>query len=233
MNRDQILVALIPLAYLVGSIPFGLIVGKANGIDPRREGSGNIGATNLGRLLGAKFFALVFTLDFLKGMLPVLAAGGVIGFAVNDSRTCLLWIIVAAAAVIGHMFSCFLKFKGGKGVATSAGVLFGIFPYFTLAGFAAVVVFLVAFKMTRFISVGSILGSSAFPIAYAALGILRHWPILDAQLPFLLFAILVPALIAYRHRGNIARLRSGTEPKFRAKRSSTQEEPQTNADSGR
>ena len=217
MNRDAILLAMVPVAYLIGSIPFGLIVGKAKGIDPRTTGSGNIGATNLGRLLGGKYFALVFTLDFLKGILPGLAAGAVIGFAVWDWRTCLLWIVVAAAAVFGHMFSCFLKFKGGKGVATSAGVLFGIFPYFTLAGVVAVLVFLGVFRATRFISVGSIIGTSAFSVAYVVIGIIRGWPILDAQLPFLCFAILAPTLIIYKHRGNIARLRAGTEPRFVAK----------------
>jgi glycerol-3-phosphate acyltransferase PlsY len=217
MTRDQILMALIPIAYLIGSIPFGLIVGKAKGIDPRTTGSGNIGATNLGRLLGGKFFALVFGLDFVKGALPVAAAGAVIGFHVDDRWTCLLWILVAAAAVVGHVFSIFLKFKGGKGVATSAGVLFGIFPYFTIAGIVAVIVFLIAFRVTRFISVGSILGSSAFPLAYVAIGMIWHWPILGAQLPFLCFAILVPALIVHKHRANIARLRSGTEPRFTRK----------------
>src|SRR5712691_3843814 len=113
---------LIPIAYLVGSIPFGLIVGLAKGVDPRKAGSGNIGATNLGRLLGGRFFAIVFTLDFLKGFLPTLAGAWVVhraGAGNIDWVVYLLWLAVGFAAIAGHMFSVFLKFKGGKGVATS------------------------------------------------------------------------------------------------------------------
>jgi len=218
MNRESILIALIPLAYLVGSIPFGLIVGKAKGIDPRSGGSGNIGATNLGRLLGAKYFALVFTLDLLKGAIPTFAAGAVIGFHVENASTSVLWILVATAALLGHVFSLFLKFKGGKGVATGAGVVLGIFPYFTFATLAAAIVFLIVFRITRFISVSSMIGSASFPLAYLAIGWGR-WPISGAQIPFLCFAILFPVLILYKHRGNIARLRAGTESRYSPKSS--------------
>ncbi|HEY1921440.1 MAG TPA: glycerol-3-phosphate acyltransferase, partial [Tepidisphaeraceae bacterium] len=191
MTNDQFLLLLIPIAYLSGSIPFGLIVGKARGIDPRTSGSGNIGATNLGRLLGVKYFALVFTLDLLKGALPTLAAGGVIGFRVDDRQICLLWIAVAAAAVLGHVFSLFLKFKGGKGVATTAGVVLGIYPYFTYAGLIAILVFIIVFRITRFISVGSIIAAMSFPAAYVAIG-LNRWPMTESQLPLLCFAALIP-----------------------------------------
>lgn len=213
MTRDQILLMLIPVAYLCGSIPFGLIVGKAKGIDPRTAGSGNIGATNLGRLLGPKFFAVVFILDLLKGALPTLAAGAVIGFHVDDWQTGLLWMFVAAVAVIGHIFSVFLKFKGGKGVATSAGVVLGVFPYFTFAAIAALAVFYLVFRLTRYISVGSMVGASSFPAAYIAIG-LGRWSITGAQLPLLCFAILFPLLLIFKHRTNIARLRAGTEPQY-------------------
>ena len=196
--------------YLIGSVPFGLIVGKAKGIDPRTSGSGNIGASNLGRLLGPKYFAIVFTLDLLKGTLPTLAAGAVIGFRTIDRQTCLLWIAVAAAAVLGHVFSLFLKFKGGKGVATTAGVVLGIYPYFTFAGLIAIAIFIIVLRTTRYISVGSILASLSFPAAYIAIGINR-WPMTEAQLPLLCFAALIPLLIIYKHRANIARLRAGTE----------------------
>src|SRR3712207_4017573 len=125
---------LVPVAYLLGSVPFGLIVGRAKGVDPRTSGSGNIGATNVGRLLGGKFFALVFVLDLLKGLLPMIAAGLVLGFRAEDRTGYLLWLLVGFAAILGHMFSAFLKFKGGKGVATSAGVMLGLWPYFTLPG---------------------------------------------------------------------------------------------------
>jgi acyl phosphate:glycerol-3-phosphate acyltransferase len=216
--RDEILLALIPLAYLVGSIPFGLIVGKARGIDPRAAGSGNIGATNLGRLLGAKYFAIVFTLDLLKGAIPALAAGAVIGFRADDWQTALLWMIVAIVAVLGHVFSVFLKFKGGKGVATSAGAVLGVFPYFTFAGVAALAVFYIAFRASGYISVGSMIGAIAFPVAYLVIGI-AGWPIFGPLLPLFFTALLVPVLLIYKHRANIARLRAGTEPRYAPKTS--------------
>jgi glycerol-3-phosphate acyltransferase PlsY len=212
VNHIQIeLLSLIPTAYLVGSIPFGLIVGLAKGVDPRKAGSGNIGATNVGRLLGGKFFFIVFILDLLKGALPALAAGAVLHFEVPDRTSCLLWVLVGFAASLGHMASIFLKFKGGKGVATSGGVLLGIFPYFTLPGLAGIAVWGIIFLISRYISVASIIGSAAFPVFYCLAAIIRHWPILDQQLPFLIFAWLVPLMIVYKHRGNISRLRAGTE----------------------
>src|SRR5581483_1625025 len=116
---------------------------------PRTAGSGNIGATNLGRLLGGKFFALVFVLDLCKGLLPVLAAGLVLRFKADSARDSALWIVVALAAILGHMFSVFLGFKGGKGVATSTGVILGIFPYYTFPGLVSVPAWVVMFKLTR------------------------------------------------------------------------------------
>src|SRR5437764_5602776 len=112
MTPAQQLLVLIPTAYLLGSVPFGLIVGLAKGVDPRKAGSGNIGATNLGRLLGGRFFAIVFTLDFLKGLLPTLAASWVVhrGAGALDWRIYLLWLAIGFAAILGHMFSVFLRF---------------------------------------------------------------------------------------------------------------------------
>src|SRR5689334_18385696 len=129
---QKTLLLLIPAAYLLGSVPFGLLVGLARGIDVRSAGSGNIGATNVGRLLGGKFFALVFFLDLLKGLLPMLAAGFVVHFRATDPQISSLWLAVGFTAILGHMFSIFLKFKGGKGVATSTGVILGLWPYYTL-----------------------------------------------------------------------------------------------------
>jgi glycerol-3-phosphate acyltransferase PlsY len=208
------LVGFIPVAYLVGSIPFGLLVGLAKGVDPRAAGSGNIGATNLGRLLGGKFFAIVFTLDLLKGMLPVVAAGAMLRFRATSWQEYLLWLSVGAAAIVGHMFSIFLKFKGGKGVATSAGVLLGVFPYFTLPGMVAVAVWGIVFQASRYVSLASIVGAIAFPLAYFGVGLALGWPVLGDQWPLLGFATLIPAMIVYKHRGNIARLRAGTENRF-------------------
>src|SRR5438309_10454749 len=113
MNREDWLLALIPVAYLLGSVPFGLVVGLSKGIDPRTAGSGNIGATNVGRLLGKKYFAIVFALDLLKGLLPTLAAGIILRAVTHDeptARVFVMWLLVAFAAIAGHMFSLFLKF---------------------------------------------------------------------------------------------------------------------------
>jgi glycerol-3-phosphate acyltransferase PlsY len=215
-DAQPIIALLIPLAYFLGSVPFGLIVGLAKGIDPRTAGSGNIGATNLGRLLGGKYFALVFTLDLLKGMLPMLAASFVLR---DDARALtitdyLLWLGVGMAAILGHMFSAFLKFKGGKGVATSAGVMLGLWPYFTVPGLVAIGAFVLIVLVTRYVSVGSMGGAVLFPVAYVVIGRWRGWDVLGSQLPLLVFGVLVALLIVYKHRSNIARLIAGTEPKL-------------------
>src|SRR6476646_3381200 len=113
MTTQQILLILIPISYLLGSIPFGLIVGKAKGVDVRTAGSGNIGATNVGRLLGKKFFFIVFLLDLGKGLVPMLIASILIRRTPTQERdwhVYLIWLLVGLAAVIGHMFSIFLKF---------------------------------------------------------------------------------------------------------------------------
>jgi glycerol-3-phosphate acyltransferase PlsY len=212
-----ILLLLLPAAYLLGSIPFGLIVGLANGIDPRAAGSGNIGATNVGRLLGGKFFALVFTLDLLKGLLPTLAAAIVLRHQPRSQTDYILWLAIGFAAIVGHMFSIFIQFKGGKGVATGCGVALGVFPYFTFAALLAAATFVAVFIPTRIVSLSSIAGAIAMPIAYIVIGLLMGWPLTGEQLPLLIFAILLGALIIYRHRGNIARLRAGTESRFAKK----------------
>lgn len=218
-TAHAVLLGLIVPAYLLGSVPFGLLVAKRRGVDPRKVGSGNIGATNVGRLLGTRFFFIVFVLDFLKGLLPVLAAGAVLGsiFASRQSRDAmdyLLWLSVGFAAVFGHMFSVFLKFKGGKGVATSTGLIFGVFPYYMLPGVVAILIWAVLLKVTKYMSVASMAGAIALPIAYAIIGSTLGWPITGEQWPLLAFACLIAAMIVYKHRGNMARLRAGTETRF-------------------
>lgn len=212
MTAAQQIGILAPIAYVLGSIPFGLIVGKAKGVDPRKAGSGNIGATNVGRLLGKKFFAIVFTLDMIKGLAPMLVAAFLLPPDPQRSQnTFLLWLAVGFATIIGHMFSIFLGFKGGKGVATSCGVLLGLWPYYTIPGVVAIVIWIVSFLTWRYISLASIFGAIAFPIAYVVIGVGLHWDILGTQLPLLIFAAAMAALITYKHRSNIARLRAGTE----------------------
>ena len=140
---------------------------------PARAGSGNIGATNVGRLLGGRFFAIVFVLDLLKGLVPMLGAGAVLGawqhgYALHLSAIdYLLWLLVGFCAIVGHLFSVFLRFKGGKGVATSTGVILGLFPYYTLPGLLAAGTWLVVFRLMRYVSVASMVGAVSFVIAYA------------------------------------------------------------------
>ena len=218
-----LLESLIPAAYVMGSIPFGLLVGLAKGVDPRKQGSGNIGATNVGRLLGVRFFALVFTLDLLKGLLPVAVAGWVarqlLANPVHraDWELYLLWLLVGFAAILGHMFSLFLKFKGGKGVATSAGVALGVYPFFTLPTAIAMAAWIVVFYARRYVSLASMIAALVFAAAYAVIAQWRGWHPFAQQLPLLLFALLIAALIIVRHRSNITRLLAGTESRFTPK----------------
>jgi acyl phosphate:glycerol-3-phosphate acyltransferase len=217
MNIRHLLLILIPLAYLLGSVPFGLIIGKSRGVDVRTAGSGNIGATNVGRLLGKRFFFLVFFLDMLKSLVPMLIASWLVARIPErerDRTIYLLWLLVGFAAVLGHMFSVFLTFKGGKGVATSAGVMLGLVPYFTLPAVVAIAVFIVAFAAMRYMSVASMAGAVAMPIAYYVIGRMRGWPVTGTQLPLLIFSVVIAALIIFKHRGNISRLVHGTENRF-------------------
>lgn len=206
---------LIPIAYVCGSIPFGLIVGLSKGIDPRKAGSGNIGATNVGRLLGVKFFGIVFVLDLLKGLLPTLIAATQVNRESASAGTYGLWLTVGLAAILGHMFSPFLGFKGGKGVATSLGVVLGVWPYYTLPALMAAATWAGIFWRTRIVSIASIVAACLVPVCYVVMGMILSWPILGVQWPLLAFAVLVALLIVWKHRTNIARLRAGTETAFR------------------
>jgi acyl phosphate:glycerol-3-phosphate acyltransferase len=214
MTPTQQVLLLVPAAYVVGSIPFGLIVGKLKGIDPRTAGSGNIGASNVGRLLGRRFFVMVFLLDLLKGLVPMVVAGHVLQRGGHSATTYFAWLLVGFAAIFGHMFSAFLGFKGGKGVATSSGVILGLFPYFTIPGVVALAVWGVVLKGARYISVASIVAAVSFPVTYVMMALVSGWPVLGEQLPLLAFAVLVAGMIVYKHRSNIARLRAGTEPRY-------------------
>ncbi len=205
-------------AYLLGSIPFGLLVGRAKGIDIRAHGSGNIGATNVGRLLGMRYFWLTFGLDFLKGFVPVLLTA-IIGRHEGAGN----WppLIIAASAIAGHLYPIYLKFKGGKGVATTFGAVLGIWPIFTFAGLVAVAVFLLVFFLSRIISLSSIVAAVVFPPAVLFAGRLapHSWLWLPRQewrvfWPLPVAAVLFSVLIIIKHRSNISRLLSGTEKKL-------------------
>lgn len=213
----------IPLAFLCGSIPTGLLIGRAKGIDIRRVGSGNIGATNVGRVLGKPFFFLCFACDFLKSFAPVLACGMVlhqVGRFDVPPEAAWPWLGTMIAAVLGNVFNPWLKFKGGKGVATSIGALMGVFPPLAVPGFAAFIVWIIALKIWRYISVSSILAGLTLPTAAFVQGVLAarwdgsyHRDILGRALPFIGVCVLLAALVIWTHRANIKRLRLGTEPK--------------------
>ena len=217
---------LMVVAYLIGSLPFGLLVGFARGVDVRKAGSGNIGATNVGRVLGTGYGLAVFALDLLKGFVPVLAAGRWLVDPTDPAATltataALIWLGVAAACILGHIFPVYLNFKGGKGVATSLGVLLGVYPYYTWPGLVVFGLWIVVTLTTRYVSVGSIVAASAFPIVFSVFAYWYHetWGTVSDLWPLYGFAVVIACLVFYRHRGNLARLRAGTESKIGSSRS--------------
>ena len=186
-------IGLIILGYLAGSIPTGLILSKAfSEVDPRREGSHNIGATNIFRTAGKKLGALTLVGDCLKGLIPVLLA---LWLMKSEAWVCL----VALAAFAGHLFPVFLKFKGGKGVATALGVYLGIAPLVVLID--AVIFFGVVLKW-RYISLGSLTAAAVMPVLIA---------ILTGSRFYLVASLIIAGLIWYRHQDNIRRLFAGSE----------------------
>lgn len=206
------------MAYLIGGIPFGLLLGLMRGVDIRTQGSGNIGATNAGRVLGMRYFWYAFVLDFLKGFAPVLVVDLIVRHWHGPEW---LPLATAAAAIGGHVFPCYLKFKGGKGVATTFGVVMGVWPVLTLAGLGAALVFLLVFLVYRIISLSSLVGVMVFvaliPIIGHDLGPIdgflypQPWTKLA---PLIFTGCLIGALIIIKHRSNIRRLLNGTEPRM-------------------
>jgi glycerol-3-phosphate acyltransferase PlsY len=192
-------------AFLLGSIPTGYLVARAKGVDIRQHGSGNIGATNVFRTLGKPLGIFVFVTDALKGFAAVWLAGRFGG--ASD------WagIIAAVAVIAGHNYTPWLGFKGGKGIATSAGVLLALMPWAVLC---IAIVWFVVFKVSRYVSLASISAAAALPVAVAAL-----WSAgCGGNGPLLGFSVLISALAIWRHRTNIQRLRAGTESRFEGKK---------------
>jgi glycerol-3-phosphate acyltransferase PlsY len=213
---------MIAVAFLSGSIPFGLIIGKAKGIDIRKHGSGNIGATNLGRVLGRKYFFLGFTLDMLKGLLPTLAAGRALsrlGEFSMPAQDAWWWLGAMAGAVLGHVFTPWLAFKGGKGVATGLGAMLGVFPVLTVAGVVAFAIWLVVYRAWRYISLASITAGVLLPVIVLFEFVVaerigrvdERTGVLSTAWPFLVITGAFAALVVWTHRANIKRLMSGTE----------------------
>jgi glycerol-3-phosphate acyltransferase PlsY len=203
-------------SYFIGSIPFGMIISLAHGKDLRKIGSGNIGATNLARALGKRWAYFCFLLDVGKGFLPTAVAGWVISKGTLSAGTCGLWLAVGCAAILGHIFPIFLKFKGGKGVATSLGVAMGIYPYFTIPAVLSFLVWIPVVLKWRYISLGSVTGAVMFPVFFvAAVIIFESWEI-AVLYPLLAAGIAIPVMVLIRHRKNIARIKNGTESKIKS-----------------
>lgn len=194
--------------YIIGSVPFGYLAGRVAGVDVRTCGSGNVGATNVVRVLGKKFGYSVFLLDFAKGLAAVFCARWLSNRAALDSAGAEVATAFAGiAAVIGHSFPIWLKFRGGKGVATCIGALFGLVP---IAAVIVCVVWLVTFEIGRYVSLASVVAAVALPIAVGVMFLLHRF---DSPV-FVYLAVCLACLVLIRHRSNLARLANGTEPRF-------------------
>ncbi len=206
----------IPLAFLSGSIPFGLLIARAHGVNIRDHGSGNIGATNVWRVLGKGPGLLCFGLDMAKGLLPTLGVGlthGLLGQAAIPAPQAWLWLALVAAAILGHMFSPWIGFKGGKGVATGFGALLGIYPLLTWPALGAFATWLLVAKVSKYVSLASCLAALSLP-AWLALTIelLTDQPARHASvLPFYVVVGLLAVVVVAKHRANLGRLLRGTE----------------------
>jgi glycerol-3-phosphate acyltransferase PlsY len=195
-------ILLLVASYLIGAIPFGLVVGKFAGVDVRQHGSKNIGATNVNRTLGKKFGAITLVLDVCKGLLPIAAAAAILGDSANA-------IVISCGcgilAVVGHMFPVYLGFKGGKGVATGLGVFLYLSP---LAIGISLLVFIGVVAISGFVSAGSLLASGLFPLWLYLLG---------AGKELIITAAVIAVLIWIKHHENITRLLQGKEKSWKKK----------------
>jgi glycerol-3-phosphate acyltransferase PlsY len=211
-------------AYLLGSLPFGYLIARyVAGVDIRKTGSGNIGATNVARVLGKKLGIAVLVLDCLKGALPTLLLPPLLAESATDRLH--LAVLSGTAAIVGHMFPCWLKFRGGKGVATALGVALALGP---LATGAAFVVFVLCVALTRIVSLGSVLAACTF--CGVELWVLQPSPFGHETWSLATFSTLVPLLIVVRHRSNLSRLWRGTEPRFQFGDKSNPATPATSPD---
>jgi acyl phosphate:glycerol-3-phosphate acyltransferase len=216
MNETTIWALFVLGGYLSGAIPFGLIAGLIKGVDLREVGSRNIGASNAGRALGKHWFVIILVFDALKGFVPVLWAGlwlqrtGALTAGDDLVWQRCAWLAVALAAILGHLFPVYLGFRGGRGVATSLGVVLAIWPYYTIPGLLAFAVWGIVKKASGYISVASIVACGGFPLLVVLVALAAGWP-LKPLAPLVAFALVVAALVVIRHWPNIQRLRAGEE----------------------
>lgn len=203
----------IVMAYFLGSVPFGVIIAGAHGKNLRSIGSGNIGATNVARALGRRWAYFCFVLDVLKGLVPMLAVRALIEVPTPTPGLLSLWLAVGCAAILGHIFPLYLKFKGGKGVATSLGVALGLWPYYTICAALAFAVWAATVLLWRYVSLASIAASIAFPLVLVlAIVLTPGWDFANLW-PLLIAATAIPLMVIIRHRENVKRLIAGTESK--------------------
>jgi len=203
-----ILAVLVAGSYLLGSIPFGYLAGRLAGIDIRQAGSGNVGATNVVRVLGKKYGYPVFALDVLKGFAPVkISMLMAPGLPQQWNSPEIFGILAAISSVLGHLYPPWLKFKGGKGVATSAGALLALTPIATLIGVA---LWIVLFWLTGYVSLASMTAAIILPIVIL---VMRSQDSNKGK-PLVYSAACVAAIVIWRHRSNLSRLIRGTEPRF-------------------
>ena len=202
MNEHAVIAFWIVCAYLVGGVPFGFLIGKMRGVDVRTVGSKNIGATNVFRTVGKKWGLAAFACDVLKGLVPTLLAKR---FAADPSW---LPLAVGVACVAGHMLTPYMKFRGGKGVATAFGMLIALAPALVGTAFA---LFAVVFALSNYISLGSCSAAAFLMVAV-------WFPVLGTagwrDLPQCILVSLVGAFVIWKHRANIGRLAAGTENKI-------------------
>ena len=213
----QILLLLI-CSYLLGSVPFGLIVSRLKGVDIRKHGSGNLGATNVGRVLGRRWGALVLLLDAGKGALTSTIAAAFLTrlggpWTGTPAHGDFILLGSGLCCLIGNIAPFYLAFKGGKGVAVSMGLIFGIYPFLTLPGLVAVVVWAAVTKASGYVSLGSICAACVLPIAFVGAAWALNWTLTD-HYPLFCLCLGVAAVVLLRHRANIRRLLTGTESKI-------------------
>ncbi|HBM14982.1 MAG TPA: acyl-phosphate glycerol 3-phosphate acyltransferase [Lentisphaeria bacterium] len=207
------MLAIFFIAYFFGAIPWGFIIGKANKIDIREHGSKNIGSTNVTRVVGSKWGKLCFLLDFLKGFLPSFLTIFILPkyIVLSSSSADICIILAVVGSFMGHIFPIYLKFKGGKGVATGAGALLALSPLAVLIG---LIFWVLIFKISRYVSLASILAAVIVSIATTVLSQTGVYPI-SATLQ--IFVALVSLIAIIKHKSNIIRLLNGTENRFEKK----------------
>ncbi len=198
------------LVYLAGGIPFGFIAGKIKGLDIREHGSRNVGATNVFRVMGKGPGVAVYLLDALKGFMPVLISKMI--WPSTNVPDQWFYIAVGLAAILGHVFTPYLRFKGGKGVATASGVLLALEPAAILIALGS---FTIVFLAFGYVSLGSIIASLVFPISAAVIRIVQNQ---NPLVPIVALGWLITILIMLTHKKNIIRLLNGTENKFSFKK---------------